>query len=1421
MLTDGLQLLGNSTAVNFSIDSGAALPTDASSGELFLQTDVGLHVYDGTEWVLVGAGATVDSASIVAALGYTPAALENGKIAASQVPAMAITDTYVVATQAAMLGLTAETGDVAVRTDNRTTYILKADDATVLANWVQLLNPTSDVTSVNGQTGTVLLTTTGINEGFNLYYTNARARSAISVTGDGGSYNSTTGVITISPASASNFTLTNGTGGTGQVQYNANGVLTGSDKFIWTDASATLRLGAAGVASAIQGYDGGAAAGSGVTIRSGTGTVAGGVGSGMLIRAGQNSSSAANSTGGNTTIEGGAGYAADTRGGGHVFVTGGYGVNGIGGDVVLTGGTGNVAANHGVIRIHTNSAERFRISAAGGWSLGNATNNFGTSGQVLTSQGDAPPTWATPTAGAAAAGTLTGTSLANNVVNFTATTITGVPLNSSTAIPAPTMTILGGGGGGSQGQGGPIVIQAGASSANSGGGVTIQGGTGLYDGGDILIVGGSSNVTNVNGSFDGGSVHISGGRSYGGGGSQSGEIYFSTTVSSGAPTERFRINRYGALGIGSTPAYGTAGQVLTSGGSNAQPTWGDGGGVSSVSVTTANGVSGTVATATTTPAISLTLGNITPSYVTTPGVGISAAAGTYRVLWFQTNGAGRFNMHADNSAETGSSAGSVFNFVSIEDSGAQTILWSANRASKTVTFNSTVSLNGTNFVQGNMTVGHNTQPTTGGGANVIPPLGVTKVGASGDIVMRSVHTAASALIIQRANNNSGSPSVVVNGDILGGVYGSGYDGTDYQNAAAMQFVATRTYSASDRGSAILLATTPNASITRTERLRITPQGGVSFGATGTAYGTAGQVLTSTGDAPPTWSTPTAGAAAAGTLTGTTLATNVVTASLTGVYAASTQFRATGETTGTIIVGGSAGSGGSINGFDFPTSGSNALMVRGGASNLTTMAGGQLNLFGGNNSTTGASANGGAVQILGGGSGGPADGGIVTITGGTSSSGTAGSVTLSGGNSGSLAHAGNAIVKGGNTTGTKTAGMLTLSGGRADTQALSGIIQFVTGSTGGGAQRLAITQSGAISFGATTTAYGTAGQVLTSAGDAPPTWSTPAAAAAAAGTLTGTTLATNVVQASLQTVYAPSTTFKTTAETAGTIILGGNSGPGGLIRGFDLGTGAGAIAIRPGHISFSGTTGATLSLDGGTNMSTGAGAHGGPVNITGGVGSGGNGGSVTLAGAPGSTAGQGGNATVIGGTGTGANVGGNVSIGGGQAATAALAGAIRFVTGPAGTYLERFRVTGTGALAFGNNATAFGTAGQVLTSAGDAPPTWSTPTAAPYDISGAVLAMPAASAVVTRFVSVRTFTIPAGMTGSRAATATPATASTVLSVQKNGTQFGTITFAAGATTGTFAAASQTSFAAGDLITVVAPATPDATFNDAAFTIVGVL
>ena len=59
----------------------------------------------------------------------------------------------------------------------------------------QKVDNTDAVTSVNGQVGTVVLTTTNINEGTNLYYTDVRARASNSA-GTGISYDSATGVIT-------------------------------------------------------------------------------------------------------------------------------------------------------------------------------------------------------------------------------------------------------------------------------------------------------------------------------------------------------------------------------------------------------------------------------------------------------------------------------------------------------------------------------------------------------------------------------------------------------------------------------------------------------------------------------------------------------------------------------------------------------------------------------------------------------------------------------------------------------------------------------------------------------------------------------------------------------------------------------------------------------------------------------------------------------------------------------------------------------------------------------------------------------------------------------------------------------------------------------------------------------------------------
>lgn len=97
------------------------------------------------------------------AQGDVPILDTNGKLNSSVIPAVAITETFVVASEAAMLALSAaDVGDIAVRTDISKSFILKAKGYATLANWQILLTPTDAVLSVNNKTGTVVLVPTDI-----------------------------------------------------------------------------------------------------------------------------------------------------------------------------------------------------------------------------------------------------------------------------------------------------------------------------------------------------------------------------------------------------------------------------------------------------------------------------------------------------------------------------------------------------------------------------------------------------------------------------------------------------------------------------------------------------------------------------------------------------------------------------------------------------------------------------------------------------------------------------------------------------------------------------------------------------------------------------------------------------------------------------------------------------------------------------------------------------------------------------------------------------------------------------------------------------------------------------------------------------------------------------------------------------------
>jgi hypothetical protein len=107
----------------------------------------------------------------------------------------------------------------------------------------------------------------------------------------------------------------------------------------------------------------------------------------------------------------------------------------------------------------------------------------------------------------------------------------------------------------------------------------------------------------------------------------------------------------------------------------------------------------------------------------------------------------------------------------------------------------------------------------------------------------------------------------------------------------------------------------------------------------------------------------------------------------------------------------------------------------------------------------------------------------------------------------------------------------------------------------------------------------------------------------------------------------------------------------------------------------------------------------------------------------------------------------------------------------------------------------------------------------YDLGGGCTGAPTASLVLMRYPFPRIATFPAGLTNSKGVAATAATAQSDFNLLKNGVSFGTMRFAAAGTVATFIAASATSFAVGDVLTVSAPAVPDISLANIGFVLAG--
>ncbi|GEM_PF-3793346 len=169
---------------------------------------------------LAGYGITdAVNVSLLAAANGVATLGADGKVLAAQLPAFTINEVYPVASQAAMLALAANVGDVAVRSDLGVSFMLSQTPATTLANWVEMSTP-NQVTSVAGRQGTITLTFADIG--------------GLATVASTGSYASLTGLPTLGTAAALNA----GTAATNLVQLDSQARLPAVDGSQLTNVTA-------------------------------------------------------------------------------------------------------------------------------------------------------------------------------------------------------------------------------------------------------------------------------------------------------------------------------------------------------------------------------------------------------------------------------------------------------------------------------------------------------------------------------------------------------------------------------------------------------------------------------------------------------------------------------------------------------------------------------------------------------------------------------------------------------------------------------------------------------------------------------------------------------------------------------------------------------------------------------------------------------------------------------------------------------------------------------------------------------------------------------------------------------------------------------------------------------------------------------
>jgi len=110
---------------------------------------------------------------------------------------------------------------------------------------------------------------------------------------------------------------------------------------------------------------------------------------------------------------------------------------------------------------------------------------------------------------------------------------------------------------------------------------------------------------------------------------------------------------------------------------------------------------------------------------------------------------------------------------------------------------------------------------------------------------------------------------------------------------------------------------------------------------------------------------------------------------------------------------------------------------------------------------------------------------------------------------------------------------------------------------------------------------------------------------------------------------------------------------------------------------------------------------------------------------------------------------------------------------------------------------------------------------PYKLAFSFGGLPLADQELLRLPVMDAFTLASSLTGSRAVCAVSATATATFTLKKDGSQFATCVFVPTSLVGAYTASTITSFTASSILTVVAPASADASLEGIGFGLNGVL